>query len=306
MAAVKILAADAVSLAGANLLPRGKFTVVSKPGITNESITREYPDFDVLLIRSTRNIDASFLRSANFRIIATFTKGTDHIDMESASLLGIKVINAEEGNHISAAEHTFAMILSIYKNISVADSRVRSGNFRDADFRRNELFGKSIGIIGFGKVGSNVGMLAQAFGMRVIANDTDVNVRTRHKDFEFRSLRFLLNHSDVITVHIPLDKRNRGFIGAKQFAMMRKDAVFINTSRGAVTDEDALLEALSSGAIRYAGIDVFENEPNIKPGFQKLKNALLTNHIAGKTEESRDRISQIMFSKILKELGKKD
>ncbi|MBX7042256.1 MAG: hypothetical protein K1X85_05080 [Ignavibacteria bacterium] len=302
MAAVKILAADPVSLAGANLLPKGKFTVVSRPGISNENILREFRDFDVLLIRSTRKIDASFLRSSNLRIIATFTKGTDHIDTEAASLLGVKVMNAEEGNHISAAEHTVAMILSIYKNITAAEGRVRSGNFGDVDFRRNEVYGKNIGVIGFGKVGSYVGMLAHAFGMRVIANDTDAKVRSRHKDFEFRSLRYLLNHSDIVTVHIPLEKKNRGFMGAKQFSMMRKDAVFINTSRGAVTDEGALLEALDKRNIRFAGLDVFENEPNINPAFSQLKNVLMTNHIAGKTEESKDRISRIMFGKILKEL----
>jgi D-3-phosphoglycerate dehydrogenase len=305
MAAINILAADSVSLSGSKILPKNKFRITSHTDLSNEEILSKFPDHDVLLIRSTRKIDKSFIDRCGFKMIATFTKGTDHIDMKAAAKRNVKVINAEEGNHVSAAEHTLAMILSIYKNIVLSDSIVRKNNFRETDFQRRELLGKTIGIIGFGKVGSYVGKLCRVFGINVVANDTDKNVQRKYKTFEFLPLNILIKESDIITLHIPFNKENEKFFSEKHFMKMKNNSVFINTSRGAVVDEDALIDALEKNLIYYAGLDVFMSEPLIDKRFFSMKNALLTNHIAGKTIESRERISEIIFGKIQKYFSEK-
>ena len=294
----KILAADSVSLSGSFNLPRKKFKIVSDTGLTNEQILSEYPDFDILLIRSTRKIDKDFIDKCSFKLIATFTKGTDHIDMQASNEKGIVVINAEEGNHISAAEHTLALILGISKNMILSDKLVRENKFLHTEFRRNELFGKTIGIIGFGKVGSCVGKFCNAFGMNVVFNDIDQSVVKKNKKFAFVTINYLLKKSDFVSLHIPYSVKNDKFFSQQFFQKMKKDSVFINTSRGAVVDEEALISSLKSESIRYAGLDVFMSEPLIDRRFADLKNVILTNHIAGKTVESKERISDIMFEKI--------
>jgi D-3-phosphoglycerate dehydrogenase len=305
MAAIKILAADSVSLTGSKILPRKKFSITSEQSLSNEQILRHYSGFDAILIRSTRKIDKSFIDRCSFKLIATFTKGTDHIDTEASARKGIRIINAEEGNHISAAEHTLALILNIYKNIILSDKLVRKNKFSNTNFQRMELSGKTIGIVGFGKVGSHVGKLCRSFGMNVIANDTDENVVRRNKSFVFLPMKSLLKKSDIVTLHIPNDKKNEKFFSKKYFMQMKKDSIFINTSRGAVVDEDALLNVLENQDIYNAGLDVFMSEPLIDKRFFAMKNVLLTNHIAGKTIESRERISEIIFRKILHEFSGK-
>lgn len=303
-ATIKILAADSVSLAGSEILPRDKYIITSKPGISNSEIVKYHYHYDVLLTRSTRKIDSDLLEKCSFRIVATFTKGIDHIDAEAARRCNVKIINAETGNDVSAAEHTIALILYIVKGLKQSEVRIKKGQFADTDFLRSELFGKTAGIIGFGKVGSRVGMLCRSFGMEVLANDTDPQVALRHKETTFLQLNSLLKKSDIVSLHIPFDPFNEEFFGEKCFGAMKKDAIFINTSRGAVVNEESLIQTLQGKRIRAAGIDVFLNEPEIDKRFLKLKNAVLTNHTAGKTVESRDRISRLMFEKIFTECSK--
>jgi len=160
------------------------------------------------------------------------------------------------------------------------------------------LAGKKIGIIGFGKVGSKVGKLSRAFGMEVYANDINSKVRMKNTSFEFRSLKFILQNCEIISIHIPLNKKNVHFFSRKRLELINRDCILINTSRGDVIEEDALLKLLEDGKIKFAGIDVFSSEPDINERFLKLKNVLLTNHIAGKTQESRKRISEEIFLKL--------
>ncbi|MBK8980878.1 MAG: hypothetical protein IPM38_00815 [Ignavibacteria bacterium] len=296
----KVLVADDVDPSGIKLLSEKKFLTIYKPGISNESIFSDYNDFNILVIRSIRKIDRAFLDKVNFKLIATCSKGTDHIDIKYASLKKIKVINAEEGNTVSAAEHTLALILNIYKGISISGNKIRKNKFSDTGFRRNELAGKTIGIIGYGKVGSKVGKICKAFGMKVLANDTDRSVIDKHRRIKFVKLKSLLEKSDIVTLHIPFNNKNSNFFSEEKFILLKNDCVFINTSRGGVVDEISLIKILKSKKIRYAGLDVFKNEPLINPEFIGLHNTLLTNHTAGKTEESRIRISKFIFGKISK------
>ncbi|MDQ3021983.1 MAG: NAD(P)-binding domain-containing protein [Bacteroidota bacterium] len=267
--------------------------------ITNSDIIKFYNNYEVLIIRSTRKIDKNFLESSTFKVIATCSKGVDHIELQYAYEKGIKILNANEGNHISAAEHTIALILAIFKKIILSDNLVRENKFNFYNYERNELFGKSIGIIGFGKVGSYVGNLCKSFGMKVYANDIDKNVRQKNKKFVFKSINFILKNCDIVSLHIPMNKNNFNFVSKEKLKLLNKDSVLINTSRGDIIEEKSLLRMLKEKKIKYAGLDVYSNEPNIDKGFAAVENTVLTNHIAGKTKESRRRISEHIFSQLM-------
>lgn len=204
---IRILIADEIDTAGFALLSPKKFHIKTEFGISNSGIIKKYRNYNVLVIRSIRKIDRNFLDKVKFDVIATCSKGTDHIDAEYCAGKDIKIINADDSNNISAAEHTLAMILAIYKNLMFSDSLVRNNRFTFYDYERREIYGKSIGIIGFGKVGSYVGKLCRTFGMKVYANDTDRRVWIREKDFNFKNLNFILKNCEIITVHIPLNKK---------------------------------------------------------------------------------------------------
>ena len=191
-----------------------------------------------------------------------------------------------------------ALILEIFKKIKFSDSQIRKGKFRDLNFERRELFGKTLGVIGVGKVGSYVVRLAKAFGMKIIANDIDSKVRKTYKNLEFRSSVYLLKHSDIVSIHIPLNDKNKNFISKSKFDLMKKNSVFINTSRGAVIDEKYLIRLLKRKKIKFAGLDVFENEPDINRELFKIENLIMTNHTAGKTAESRVKMSEDIFHQI--------
>lgn len=295
---IKVLIADEIDLSGTSHLSKKKFLIECKFGITNSDVIKNLNEFDVLVIRSIRKINKDFLDKTSFKVIATCSKGTDHIDNDYAAKKGISIINADDSNNISAAEHTFALILSIFKKINLSDKLVRKNKFSFLDFERNELFGKSIGIIGYGKVGSYVGKLSEAFGMKVYANDTDKKVVKEYKNINFKTANYILKNCDIVSIHIPLNKKNFKFISMEKFNLLNKNSVFINTSRGDVVDEKYLYDILKNKKLKFAGLDVFSNEPSVFKGFAELENVLLTNHIAGKTVESRKNISENIFKSI--------
>ena len=297
---IRILISDKIDSSGLKLLDKKKYYVKFRPGLSNSEIINLYSDFDVLVIRSTRKIDKDFLLKCNFKIIASATKGLDHIDIETAKKKKIKIINSETGNTVSAAEHTFALILSICKKIIFSDGLVRKNNFNFYDFERIELRGKKIGIIGFGKVGSRVAKYAEAFEMKIFANDIDKNVREKNRNYNFKSIDFLLKNADIVTIHIPLNSDNANYINRVKLNLLNKKTILINTSRGGIVDENELLRKLKKNQIYYAGLDVFKNEPKIEKSFFWLENVVLTNHIAGKTKDSSKYISKDIFMQVKK------
>jgi len=297
---ITILLADKISLSGIDFLPENSYTLIEKYGITNSDILKHFKSVDVLAIRSTRKIDKSFLKNCGIKVIATFTKGTDHIDLKEAAKRKIEIFNSQTGNAVSAAEHTFALILAICKNILLSDEITRKNKFSFYDYKRLELRGKKIGIIGFGNVGSRVGRYAKAFEMDVIANDINPAVIKKHKKFEFKNIDFLLKNADIVTIHIPLNSNNKNFISREKLLLLNDKTIFINTSRGEVIDEGFLIKLLKNRKLYYAGLDVFKNEPEINKVFYKLENVVLTNHIAGKTKDSSKYISNDIFMQVKK------
>ncbi len=298
MTKIKVLIADEIDPAGIKILSSKKFLIKIKFGISNSEILKSFSDFDILVIRSIRKIDTNFLDRTSFKTIATCSKGTDHIDIKYAEKKGIRILNADDSNNISAAEHTLALILAIEKKILFSDSLVRKGEFGFYDFERNELFGKKIGIIGFGKVGSYLGKLCKALGMKVYANDTDPRIKIKNKNFIFKSCNYILKHCDIVSIHIPLNEKNYHFISKEKLNLLNINSIFINTSRGDIVDEKHLLNLVKRKKIKFAGLDVFSNEPFINKAFAKIDNVILTNHTAGKTIQSRRKISEAIFKQI--------
>lgn len=302
---IRILIADKINLSGLKFLNNKYFSVKEKYKLTNTEILRYYSDYDVLVLRTCRKIDKEFLSKCKFKVIASCSKGVDHIDLRAAKKYKIKIINSEEGNSVSAAEHTFGLILEISKRINYSDKLVRENKFQKIDFKRSELRGKRIGIIGMGKVGSRVAKYAESFGMEIYANDIDKKVREKLKKYNFKNLNYILKNSDIITIHIPLNKMNKNFISADKIKLINNKAIFINTSRGEITDESELIKYLKNDNLYFAGLDVFGNEPNINKQFFGLKNVVLTNHVAGKTEDSIKYISNDIFMQVKKHFFKK-
>lgn len=296
---VKVVIVDKINLDSLNLFNKNKFEVVTDFGINNGEILKKYSGFDVLLIRSVRVIDKKFISNCNFKVIATCSKGFDNIDVGAAMKRKISVLNCEKGNSISAAEHTMGLILTAIKNIMLSDKLVREGKFLEYNYKRSELSGKKIGIIGYGNVGSYVGKLCRAFGMKVYANDIDKKVVVKYPKVEFKSLDFILKNCDIFTVHIPLNQKNFHFFDRRKLDMMNVNSILINTSRGNVLDEKELLRKLKRNELRYVCLDVFENEPSPKADFFRYNNTTLTNHIAGKTDESSVKMAKEIFVKII-------
>ena len=300
----KILIADKIDLSAISVLKGTKYFINPQFGITNEDILKNFNDYDVLIIRSRRKLNSSFIRKTNIKIIATCSKGFDHIAVNEAAKKKIKIIYSVSGNSDSAAEHTIALILETAKKIKIADSKIRHGNFLDAGFERFEIKNKKIGIIGFGEVGSRVGKILLSFGAKIYPNDINNEVIKKHKKLIFYPLDYILENCDIISIHIPLNEKNKNFFSKNKLNLFKNNSIFINTSRGEIADEQWLLTLLEKRKIKYAGIDVFKNEPDINGRFMDLDNVILTNHIAGKTSEAYKNILNEISLKVKYYLGK--
>lgn len=296
---IKVVIVDKINLSSLYLFNKNKFEVVTDFGVTNEEILKKYSGFDVLLIRSVRVIDKKFISKCSFKVIATCSKGFDNIDLIAAMKGKISVLNCEKGNSVSAAEHTMGLILTAMKNITMSDKLVREGKFLEYNYKRSELLGKKIGIVGYGNVGSYVGKLSRAFGMKVFANDINREVIENYPNVEFKNLNFILKNCDIVTLHIPLNQKNFHFIDRRKLDMMNVNSILINTSRGNVIDEKELLRKLKRNELRYVCLDVFEKEPSPNTEFFRYSNTTLTNHTAGKTDESAVKMAKEISSKII-------
>jgi len=252
--------------------------IVTVPAV---GLIDEIADADALIPEGTR-IEAALLEQAdNLKIIQTGA-GYDNVDVVQCRRRGIRVANAAEINSRAVAEHVFALIFCWYKNLLELDAAMKSGKFA-VDYTGSELSGKVIGVVGLGHTGREVAKMAQAIDLEVIGY--------HHRQtegiagMELDDLNELLKQADIVTIHVALNEQTRHMIGKKQFERMKKNAFFINTSRGAVVDEQALIEALQMGRIGGAGLDVFESEPLPEDSpLRQLENVILTPHTAGEPD----------------------
>jgi glyoxylate reductase len=230
--------------------------------------------------------------------------GYNNIDLEAATRRGILVSNTPGVLTEATADLAFSLILGTARRIVEGDRMVREGRFKfwaPFHFLGREVSGKTIGIVGMGRIGKAVARRARGFQMPVIYYSRNPLVKAEEEELNVRYVPFntLLEESDFVTLHIPLSAQTRHFIGENEFARMKLTAFFINTSRGPVVDEKALLNALRNGIIAGAGIDVYENEPSITPGLEKLDQVLLLPHVGSATLETRTKMASVAAENLL-------
>ena len=282
---------------------RGIGTVVCKR-LGRKQLLNEIKGVDILVVRIETLVDKILLKNARkLKIIASATTGIDHIDIEEAKKKGIKVISLSEAHVTPTAEYTFALILSVVKKIPWSFENMKKGRWERYKFFGNELEGKTLGVIGLGRIGSRVASYARAFGMNVIANDPYVDAAKAGFGIKLTSLENVLRKSDVIAIHSILTKETENIISAKEFAMMKRTAFLINAARGKIVNEKALLDALRKKMIAGAAVDVYSTEP-VENGNELVKyakgnnNLLLTPHIAASTGESIRKAAVYIVEKI--------
>jgi len=290
----KILIADDVSEECAKVLRAGELEVDARGKMKPDDVKAILGGYDGLVVRSGIKVTKDIIEAgAKLKVIGRAGIGVDNIDVDAASRRGVIVMNAPLGNVTSAAEHAFAMMLASARNIARGDRSLRAGKWERNSMIGVELEGKTLGICGLGKVGSQIAAYAKAFRMRVVAYDP-LLVKERAEVLGVELVEFdrLLEEADFVTVHVPLTEKTRDMFDARAFKKMRKTARLINNSRGGIVNEKALHEALANHEIAGAALDVFEKEPPA-PDLPLLKDetTTLTPHLGASTEEAQLRVS---------------
>ncbi|MEO8503863.1 MAG: phosphoglycerate dehydrogenase [Acidobacteriota bacterium] len=250
-------------------------------------------DYDALVVRSMTKVDAALLRAGKqLKVVGRAGIGVDNVDVPVATELGILVVNAPTANLLSATEHTFALLLAVARFVPAADASMKSGEWDRKSFLGVELQGKTLGVVGFGRIGQRVAMRAKAFEMSVLAYDPFLDAQVaRRVDAEPVELEDLLRRADVVTLHTPLTEQTRNMLDARRLALMKPGALIVNCGRGGLIDEPALLAALASGQIAGAGLDVYSEEPPVDFALMRHPRVVATPHIGAQTREAQERIS---------------
>src|SRR5271166_757506 len=287
--AMRILLAEPLAPGGLNLLRAqpGWEIITSNP----KEYTEHLAEADALIVRSGLIVDAAVLAQApKLRVIGRAGVGIENIDLPAATAAGVLVMNTPGGNAVSAAEHTMALMLSMARSIPAACASTKAGNWEKRKFVGTELRGKTLGVVGLGSVGREVVRRAAAFEMRVIANDPYVNSQTaKSVGVELVDLPSLYAESDYITLHTALTPESNRMLSREAFAKMKPGARVLNCARGELIDEEALCEALASGKLAGAALDVFEHEPpSAGEPLLQIETLVATPHIGGSTEEAQE------------------
>ncbi len=289
----RVLVADPVSSEGIDML-RAVADVDVRTGLAPADLIAAIGDYDALVVRSeTKVTRAVFDAATKLTVVGRAGVGVDNIDLPAATEHGVIVVNAPQGNTVAAAEHTIALLTSLARHVPQAEASMRRGEWRRKEFVGVELRGKVLGIVGLGKIGSEVARRAVAMDMRVIANDPFVpEERARSLGVESVEFEQLLAESDFITVHPPLTASTEGMIGAEQIAAMKDGVRLINVARGGIIDEAALAAAVKSGKVAGAAIDVFTTEP-VLPDNPLLGDPriIITPHLGASTAEAQERVA---------------
>jgi D-3-phosphoglycerate dehydrogenase len=292
---VKVLIRETIADAGVELL-RSKFDVDVDTDSPLEEIVGRY---DALVVRSATKVTAELIeRATSLKVIGRAGVGVDNVDVDAATRRGIVVANAPESNVVSAAEHTIGLLMALARNIPQAHAALVDGRWERSKWGGVELADKTLGVLGFGRIGRQVARRALALQMRVLAYDPFVSAdRFRELGVESASFDDVLGRADFLTLHLPLTDETRGAIGEASIAKMRHGVRIVNAARGDLVDEAALVAALESGQVAGAAIDVFVQEPYDGP-LLHAPNVVVTPHLAASTEEAQDRAGVIVAEQV--------
>jgi len=260
-------------------------------GPDREKLLAAVPEADALLVRSATTVDAEVFDAApKLKIVARAGVGLDNVDVDTATERGVLVVNAPTSNIHSAAEHALALLLSAARQIPAADASLREHTWKRSSFSGTEIFGKTVGVVGLGRIGQLVAQRLAAFETRIVAYDPYVSAaRAAQLGIELLPLDELLAHADFISVHLPKTPETAGLIDKDALAKTKPGVVIVNAARGGLIDEAALFDAVSSGHVRAAGIDVFSKEPCTDSPLFDLPQVVVTPHLGASTEEAQDR-----------------
>jgi len=299
---VKVLVCDPIHREGVEKLEGAGFEVDVNPTISHEQLRNVVSEYDALIVRSRTKVTREIIEAGErLKIIGRAGVGLDNIDTETAKKRGITVLNTPEAPAEAAAELTMGLILSLARNIPLADHTMKEGKWIKKKLMGWQLRGKTLGTIGLGNIGLKVARLAKAFEMKIL-----ITKRTppapellKELDGEFIPLREMLQRSNIVTIHVPLTPQTRHMISEEQLRLMKKGAYLINMSRGGIVDEKALLEALQSGKLGGAALDVYEEEPPKDSTLIRMPNIVCTPHIGAQTEEAQKAAATLITEKMI-------
>ena len=299
---MKVLVCDPIHEDGIKILKDAGFEVDVDSNISYEELKGKVRDYNVLVVRSRTKVTREIIEAGeNLRVVGRAGAGIDNIDVEAAKERGIIVLNTPEAPAIAVAELTMGLLLSLARQIPRADRSMKEGKWAKKEFRGWQLNGKTFGIVGLGHIGEKVARLAKAFGMKIL-----ITKRTppspeilKELEAEFVPLDELLRRSDIISLHVPLTPQTRHMIGEREIQLMKDGAFIINTSRGAVIDEKALFNALKSGKLGGAALDVYEIEPPRDYSLMRLPHVVCTPHIGAQTVEAQRAAATLLAQKIV-------
>jgi D-3-phosphoglycerate dehydrogenase / 2-oxoglutarate reductase len=299
---MKVLVAETIAEGGLDKL-RADATVDVRTDLSRDELLKIIGSYDALIVRSRTQADAELIeKGRNLKVIGRAGIGLDNVDVDAATRHGIVVVNAPQSNVLSAAEHAIALMLSQARNIPAADASVRAGRWERERFEGVELHGKTLAILGLGKIGTLVAQRALALGMRVVAFDPYIaKQRAGQMGVDLvTTLDDALRAADFVTIHLPKTSETSALIGPRELALMKPTARLINTSRGGIVDEQALASAISEGRLGGAGLDVFANEPPAaeSPLFG-LESVVLTPHLGASTEEAQSKAGEAIAEQVL-------
>ena len=286
---MKVIVADKISDRGVELLRQTSWNIVLT---TKETVNAQIADADALIVRSATKVTPQLLEKASrLRVVGRAGVGVDNIDLDEATRRGVLVMSTPGGNAVSVAEHTFALLLALARQVPRLDKAIHEGRWEKSSAAGTEVRGKTLGLIGLGRIGSEVAVRAEAFDMRVLGYDPYISeAAAREVQVELVPLEKLLAESDFVSLHTALSPSTQNLINATTLAQMKKGARLINAARGELVDEAAVAEALKNGHLAGAAVDVFVEEPPKNSPLIGLPNVIATPHVAGSTTEAQEEV----------------
>ena len=289
---MKVLANDGLEISAINEIKKNGIYIETNH-LDKEALIENIKDYDVLVVRSATKVTSEVLEAGakgNLKLVIRAGVGIDNINLDYAEKVGIKVRNTPNASSDSVAELALGHMFSVARHIAVANYTMRNGQWNKKQYKGSEIAGKTLGIIGMGRIGKALAGKAEALGMKIIY--TDALGKQDNLAYEFMDLDNLLKVSDYVSLHVPYNKDKGALISDREISMMKDGAVIINCARGKVVDEEALLKALNSGKLAGAGIDVFEQEPSENMALINHERVSVTPHIGASTKEAQERIGK--------------
>lgn len=301
---MKVLVSDALSPGGLRIF-KENLAADYRPGIEPQELRQVISAYDALVVRSRTQVTAEIIEAGQrLKVIGRAGAGVDNIDLEKATEKGIVVINTPGANTVSTAEHTLAMLSSLARKIPAADKAYKEGRCDRQKLTGVELYHKTLGIVGLGRVGGEVARRAQAIGMRLLAYDPYISAeRAERAGAELVDLPLLLREADFITLHLPLVSSTRHIIGARELALVKPGVRLINCARGGLIDEKALYQAIIDGLVAGAALDLFENDNPAENKLFSLDNVIVTPHLGASTMEAQENVSLQIADQVIKALA---